>query len=136
MGTTNRPTAGGRPEKSKPTISVLEGGQARRDPLNVNKRLYLQLGRLLDDMEAADREDRMTFPQRIQALVAVGRIQVLFSTLRKQANDEPGGSEVRKYSAAFQAPHGNRIRKGHPGGPESFDFDSQSDDDGDSPDAA
>jgi hypothetical protein len=81
------------------------------DPLNINARLYKQLGRLLDDMEAADRDERMTMPQRIQALIAVGRIQVLFNSIRKGAVDDgSAGSTVRKYAAAFAGSHAARRR--------------------------
>ena len=81
------------------------------DPLNINARLYKQLGRLLDDMEAADRDERMTMPQRIQALIAVGRIQVLFNSIRKGAVDDgSAGSTVRKYAAAFAGSNAARRR--------------------------
>lgn len=129
MATTNRGTSGGRPQSSKPTTDVL-------DPLDLNGRLYRQLGKLLDDMEAADRDDRMSMPQRIQGLVAIARVQVVFANLRKLANNEPGGSEVRRYAAAFKAPYGARRRETSSGGPELVDLDSDGDDDGGSDDAA
>ena len=76
------------------------------DPLDVNARLYRQIARLLDDLEAADRDERMTMPQRIAALIAVGRVQTIFANLRKNAfNDGSAGSEIRKYSAAFAKAH-------------------------------
>jgi hypothetical protein len=88
------------------------------DPLSVNARLYAQIARLLDDMEAADRDDKMTMPQRINALIAVGRIQIMFSALRKAMNNDPinAGEAVRKYAAAFDKPKPNaaRGRKTHP----------------------
>ena len=40
------------------------------DPLAINARLYAQLGKLLDDMEAADRDDTMAPAQRVAALIA------------------------------------------------------------------
>jgi hypothetical protein len=82
----------------------------KHDPLNVNARLYGQLGRLLDEMEKWDEE--ITIPQRINALIAVGRIQVMFMGLRKESND-PGreGRSVRKYAAAFRQ---NATRRGAP----------------------
>jgi hypothetical protein len=76
-----------------------------RDPLDVNHRLYLQLGRLLDDMERLDAEETMTFPQRVAAMIAIGRVQKMFADLRK-ADFNAGGSEIRKYAAAFTAPDG------------------------------
>lgn len=72
------------------------------DPLDLNGRLYRQLGRLLDDMEAADRDDRMTMPQRIQALIAVGRVQKMFQDLRKGDMNAGAGTTVAKYAAAFK----------------------------------
>ena len=78
------------------------------DPLNVNVRLYRQLGKLLDDMEKADRDETMTFPQRVSALIAVGRVQKMFADLRKADLNVGAGSAVAKYSAAFAA--GNAAR--------------------------
>lgn len=71
------------------------------DPLDINQRLYRQLGKLLDDMEGMDRDDTMTFPQRVSALIAVGRVQKMFADLRKADFNVGAGSEVRKYAAAF-----------------------------------
>ena len=85
------------------------------DPLNINARLYGQIGRLLDDLESDDRDDVMTTPQRISALIAVGRILTIFSSLKK-ADFENGntGSAVRKYAAAFARPDATGGRKGQP----------------------
>ena len=70
------------------------------DPLDVNGRLYKQVARLLDQLEAED--GTITMPQRINALIAVGRIQTIFAGLRSKAQDEPNaGSAVRKYATAF-----------------------------------
>ena len=75
------------------------------DPLNINDRLYKQIGRLLDDLEGDDRDDKMTTPQRISALIAVGRILTIFASLRKGDYDYGNsGSAVRKYAAAFARP--------------------------------
>ena len=107
------------------------------DPLDINRRLYLQLGKLLDDMEAADADERMTMPQRINALIAIGRVQVLFNTIRKGSVDGGySGSSVRKYSAAFARPDAARGRKGAPRSTANVvPFDSGGDDEPD-PDAA
>jgi hypothetical protein len=99
------------------------------DPLDVNARLYRQVARLLDDMEAADRDDRMTMPQRISALIAVGRIQIMFANLRKHLHDGSAGSEVRKYAAAFARPNAVGGGKGGSRSASVVAFDS--DDDGD-----
>ena len=79
------------------------------DPLNINARLYGQIGKLLDDLEREDREDIMTRPQRISALIAVGRILTIFASLKK-ADYENGntGSAVQKYAAAFARPDAAR----------------------------
>lgn len=77
------------------------------DPLNVNKRLYDQVGLLLDDLENGALE--ITFPQRLNALIAIAKLQTVFVALRKaKANedDELSGSAVRDAAKAFQA-HGN-----------------------------
>jgi hypothetical protein len=79
------------------------------DPLKINERLYKQIGRLLDDLEGDDRDDVMTTPQRISALIAVGRILTIFASLKKADYDYGNtGSAVRKYAAAFARPDAAR----------------------------
>jgi hypothetical protein len=80
------------------------------DPLNINERLYKQLGKLLDDMEAADLEERMTMPQRIAALIAVGRVQKMFVDLRKGEFDVGRGSAIDRYAQAFSPTDAARRR--------------------------
>jgi hypothetical protein len=106
------------------------------DPLKVNERLYRQIARLLDQLEAADTEDGITIPQRINALIAVGRVQIMFANLRKAAANDASdpGSEVRKYSAAFAKTNGARRGKAGSGAGGFIPIDSGGDDDG--PDAA
>lgn len=71
------------------------------DPLNVNVRLYNQVSEILHELEHGP---NITLKERITALVAIGRIQVLFTTLRKERISDPGtGSTIRKYAAAFKA---------------------------------
>jgi hypothetical protein len=85
------------------------------DPLDINGRLYKQIGRLLDDLESADRDEKMTMPQRIQSLIAVGRILTIFASLKKADYDYGNsGSAVRKYAAAFARPDAARGGKGAP----------------------
>jgi hypothetical protein len=104
-----------------------------KDPLNVNQRLYGQIGKLLDDLEAADRDDKMTMPQRISALIAIGRIQTIFQGLRKGEYDGSAGSTVRKYAAAFAKPAAARVGKDNPRPAANIvRFDSGGDDDSDS----
>ena len=77
------------------------------DPLNINFRLYGQIGKLLDDLEGDDRDNVMTTPQRISALIAVGRILTIFASLKKADYDYGNtGSKVREYAAAFSQTHG------------------------------
>jgi hypothetical protein len=72
------------------------------DPLQINSRLYNQIARLLDDLEAKDAKQRLDIKERIAALIAVGRIQIMFVNLRKENLSGAGsGSAVRKYSKAF-----------------------------------
>ena len=107
-----------------------------KDPLNVNQRLYGQIGKLLDDLEAADRDDKMTMPQRISALIAIGRIQTIFQGLKKGDYDGSAGSTVRKYAAAFAKPAATRLGKDNARSTNVVRFDSVSDDDGDDDDGA
>ena len=82
------------------------------DSLKVNERLYRQIAKVLDDLE--QRGDELTIRDRIAALVAVGRIQTIFVSLRKEHQDDGNaGSAVRKYSGAFtaKAPNATRSRK-------------------------
>lgn len=97
------------------------------DPHNVNSRLYNQLGRLLDELEKWD--EAVTIPQRISALLAIGRIQVLFATLRKE-NDDPEreGSSVRKYARAFTDAARRRTAKPRRSAPDPADLDPGGDD--------
>jgi hypothetical protein len=112
------------------------------DPLNVNTRLYKQLGLLLDQLERKDdAEDgpRVTLKERIAALIAVGRIQTIFMGLRRESANEPAaGSTVRKYATAFQQNDAGRRKAaaGSTGNPEPVDWFEQSTDDADEPDDA
>ena len=108
------------------------------DPLNVNDRLYRQIARLLDQLEAQDEEGGITIPQRINALIAVGRVQIMFANLRKAAANDASdpGSEVRKYSQAFSKANGTRRGKAGSGAGGFIPVDRGSDGDDDGPDAA
>jgi hypothetical protein len=79
------------------------------DPLNINQRLYRQIGALLDDLEDPNNVEGITVPQRINSLIAIGRILVMFKGLRKELDTAGSGSAVRKYSQAFAA---NAARRG------------------------
>jgi hypothetical protein len=105
---------------------------ASGDPLNINGRLYSQIGKLLDDLESADRDEMMTVPQRISALIAVGRILTIFASLKKSDYDYGNaGSAVRKYATAFSA-NAARGRKGASRSSNIVEFDRDGgDDDGD-----
>lgn len=80
------------------------------DPLGVNVRLYRQISKVLTDLESPDQH--ITLKERIAALIAIGRIQVLFVNLRKEKIGDPSiaGSKVRKYATSFKA-HDARGRK-------------------------
>lgn len=117
MATTLRKTAAGPRPSSKPTTA---------DPANISSRLYNQLDKLLDDMEAADRDETMTFPQRIAALIAVGRVMKMFADLRKADLHVGSGSEVAKYATAFKATDAARVGANNAGFGE---LDSEPDDD-------
>jgi hypothetical protein len=85
---------------------------AGADPLQVNARLYMQISELLNQLEGSDGE-RITMRERIAALVAIGRIQVLFVGLRKEKGiyHPDAGSSVRKYSTAFTKDDTGRRKK-------------------------
>jgi hypothetical protein len=81
---------------------------ASLDPLGINVRLYNQISEVLHQLETSD---HVTLKERIAALIAIGRIQVIFMGLRKEtAHDAGAGSSVRKYATAFKA-HDARGRK-------------------------
>jgi hypothetical protein len=71
------------------------------DPKDLKGRLYNQVDRLLDQLETGE---HITLKERVAALIAVGRLQLIFVGLRKEKTDEPDrGSAVRKYASAFAA---------------------------------
>lgn len=71
------------------------------DPLQINARLYRQVGELLSQLEE---KENITLKERVSALIAVGRLQTIFAGLRKEkVEDHDAGNSVRKYSAAFKA---------------------------------
>lgn len=78
------------------------------DPLNVNARLYRQISVLLEQMEDPDVNKKLTIRERIAALTAIGRIQVLFVGLRKEKSNVGSGSSVKKYTGAFAQPDATR----------------------------
>ena len=101
------------------------------DPLNVNVRLYKQIAALLDSLEDPRNAAEVTIPQRINALIAIGRIQGMFAGLRKAERDEsdqPTGAAVKRYATAFKtnAPRG-RTGAARPGAATRPAFDPDSD---------
>lgn len=74
---------------------------AKGDPLDIVPRLYKQLDRLLDDMESADRDERMTMPQRISGMIALGRIMKMMQDIKRGELSAGAGSAINKYAAAF-----------------------------------
>lgn len=110
--------------------------KSSNDPLDINKRLYNQIGKLLDDMEAADRDERMTMPQRIAALIAVGRVQKMFLDLRKGEFSVGGGTAISRYSQAFAGADAARGREDYARQPNVVEFDRERSDDDDPDDDA
>lgn len=100
------------PPAPEPEVELADPNVATSDPLNINARLYRQIGRLLDDLEAADVKEMLDIKERIAALIAVARIQTVFVNLRKEGKGGPtsrtAGSSVRKYASAFKANAGSR----------------------------
>ena len=89
------------------------------DSHSINARLLAQVSRVLDDLEG---EAAIGPKERIMALLAIGRLQVLFAALRKRGDDsDNAGRSVRKYAKAFKAHAGGRRAK--VAGPEPDDFD-------------
>lgn len=80
------------------------------DPRNINARLLAQVSRVLDDLE--DKNLPIGPKDRVMALVAIGRIQIIFNTLRKASGDVESGSAVRRYSKAFATKNAVGGRKG------------------------
>src|SRR5262245_7237894 len=80
-------------------------------------RLHKQIGKLLDDLEMEEIE--ITFPQRRNAVIAVGRLLGIFSQLRarnaKLDDPDRAGSAVRAYTEAFQISDAGRRRAVDPG---------------------
>lgn len=80
----------------------------------INDRLFQQIELLLADLESNSID--ITFPQRLNALIAIGRIQIMFANLRKYElfyDHSDSGAKVREYSSAFvdAASSGSRRRK-------------------------
>jgi hypothetical protein len=100
------------------------------DPLDINGRLYRQIGELLDQMEG---DPTISLGDRIKALIAVGRIQTIFVGLRKENRSDPdAGSAVRKYAGAFKNAAGGRKARGRPSAAAAAaDDELDLDDDGD-----
>jgi hypothetical protein len=72
------------------------------DPLDINRRLYTQVSVLLEQLEDSDKKEKIALRERIAALTAIGRLQVVFASLRKGSTDDDNrGSSVRQYTGAF-----------------------------------
>ena len=96
------------------------------DSHSINARLMNQVSRVLDDLE--DRNLPIGPKERIMALLAIGRLQMLFVAMRKRGGDsDNAGSSVRKYSKAFKAHAGGRRKAA--AGPVADDFDDDDDHD-------
>ena len=99
--------------KTKPNVVTRLPARHTLDPKSINSRLYGQVSTLLSQLE--DPEGHITLKERIAALIAIGRLQVIFMGLRKEKTDDhagTAGSAVRKYAGAFA--DDNRRRKARP----------------------
>lgn len=103
---------------------ALSGKEVENDPLDVTPRMYQQVAKLLDQLEAQDvLDDGVTVPQRIQALIATGRIMKMMQDLRKGSLDVGAGTAIDKYSAAFQTPDATGGRSYQPRRPNVIELD-------------
>lgn len=114
----------------------MASGKTELDPKQIGPRLYNQVSALLTQLETGE---HITLKERVQALVAIGRLQQIFLALRKgQPDDERAGSTVKKYATAFSAADAAGRRKAAARSktrPEPADWfehaDTADDDDGD-----
>jgi hypothetical protein len=72
------------------------------DPLDVDGRLYRQVAKLLDQLEAEGGDEEVSIRERIMALAAIARIRIAYTKIAADG-DENAGTTVRKYAAAFAA---------------------------------
>lgn len=71
----------------------------KADTYNIRPRLLRQVSVLLSQLEAGA---HITLRERVQALVAIGRIEQIFVALKKAEPDESNrGATVTKYATAF-----------------------------------
>ena len=77
------------------------------DPHHIRPRLLKQVSKLLTMMEE---QDHLTVRERVQALVAISRIEQIFLMIRIKEPDESdrAGAVVKKYAAAFTHADGGR----------------------------
>lgn len=92
------------------------------------------MSELLTQLEDAD--SHATLKERIAALVAISRIQVIFVALRKEkVSDADTGSAVKRYASAFKNDAGRREKTARPEPEPAGDWfehaDIAPDDDGD-----
>lgn len=86
--------------------------KSNSDPHNVRGRLYDQVAKVLDELERKPKrgEEPIGLKERVSALTAIGRLEVIFVGLRKEdTGGRASGSAVRKYANAFQQ---NAARRG------------------------
>jgi hypothetical protein len=69
----------------------------RLDPLNIDGRLYEQVSKLLDQLQAPE----VTLKERYMSLAAIARIRIAYVRLADDRDNPNAGSTVRKYVAAF-----------------------------------
>ena len=97
--------------KTKKTHMTPTAAERRAlDPKSINQRLYDQVDVLLKQLERGG-DEIVTLKERIAALIAIGRVQIMFVGLRKEKFDDDAGragSAVRKYAGAFAADDARR----------------------------
>jgi hypothetical protein len=115
--------------KKQPLITPTPSGE-KIDPLEINVRLYRQVSELLNQLEQGV---GITMRERIAALQAIGRIQIIFLNLRKEklGDNAYAGSAVKKYSEAFKADDAGQRKAvaGPADEPDTIDIDWDDDDD-------
>lgn len=78
----------------------------KADTYNIRPRLLRQVSVLLTQLEDGE---HITLRERVQALVAIGRMEQIFVALKKAEPDESDrGTAVRKYETVFSNAAGRR----------------------------
>jgi hypothetical protein len=86
----------------QPPLTVVKSGPVEPDKPNISirSRVFNQVGALLTQLEEGE---HVTMRERVQALIAISRIEQIYFMLKlkEQPENEQSGSTVRKYATAF-----------------------------------